>query len=175
MIKFICAILFHMKFEAEINNGIKMIKFAVLHWDYFENPGQAAFTGFMNVVIIILVEAINLWNLSQITEGVYDIIFDFIALGIIAEFDEYFLEIYRFTEMRPLFDRVKLKFDRMRTIKRQRPTLREERMDKLAHNIKQNLKVFVKLANKQEKPVEEISWYEHLYLCCMGSSNHSDT
>ena len=148
LVKFICAILFHLKFEAEIRNGIQMIKYAVLHWDYFEYPIAAASTGLINALIIILVEVINLWNLANITEGVYDLIFDFIALGIIAEFDDYFLEVYRFTEMRPLFDGMNIRFERSKTIKRERPSPREERMEKVAQKIKQYLKSFEKLVKK---------------------------
>jgi len=53
----------------------------------------------MSASMIVLVEVINLWNLSNITEGTYDLMFDFIALGIIAEFDDYFIEVYRYSSM----------------------------------------------------------------------------
>ena len=33
IVKFICAILFHYKFESEIRNGLKMMKYAALHVD----------------------------------------------------------------------------------------------------------------------------------------------
>lgn len=104
LVKFICAILFHFKFETEIRNGLSMMKYVALHTDYFENPGRAFFMGWVNVVIIVLVEIINLWNLSNITEGgTNDLMFDFIALGIIAEFDDYFIEIYKYSPIAPLY------------------------------------------------------------------------
>ena len=99
LVKFICAVLFHFKFETEIRSSLQMMKFAALHSDYFENPTRAWFQGFVNMIVVILVEIINLWNLSNITEGVYSLMFDFIALGIIAEFDDYFIEIYRDTNL----------------------------------------------------------------------------
>ena len=99
VVKFICAILFHFKFESEIRNGLKMMKYAALHVDEFENVGMAFLMGLSNMLVIYIVEVINLWNLSSMTEGTYQIIFDFIALGVIAEFDDYFIEIYRYTRL----------------------------------------------------------------------------
>lgn len=55
--------------------------------------------------MILMVEFINLWNLSNITEGgTYSLMFDFIALGIIAEFDDYFVELYSDTQLSPLIE-----------------------------------------------------------------------
>ena len=59
--------------------------------------------------MIILVEFINLWNLSNITEGVKDLMFDFIALGIIAEFDDYFIRLYGNSTLTPMIG-MNLKF-----------------------------------------------------------------
>ena len=98
MVKFICAILFHFKFENEIRHGLSMMKYAAMHYDNFEMPIRAFCIGMTNFVMIFLVEFINLWNLSNITEGgTYSLMFDFIALGIIAEFDDYFVELYEGT------------------------------------------------------------------------------
>ena len=66
--------------------------------------------GFINMVVIVLVEIINLWNLSNITEGTYSLMFDFIALGIIAEFDDYFIEIYRLSSISYLIGELSLTF-----------------------------------------------------------------
>ena len=43
LVKFICAVLFHFKFETEIRSSIQMMKFAALHSEYFENPIRAWF------------------------------------------------------------------------------------------------------------------------------------
>lgn len=131
LIKFICAVLFHFKFETEIRNGLAMMKYAALHSDYFENPGSAFFMGFINMVVIIIVEIINLWNLSNITEGTYSLMFDFIALGIIAEFDDYFIEIYRYSNLSYLIDELQLTFDRTVQPKRILPNLKEVKLERL--------------------------------------------
>ena len=108
-----------------------MMKFAALHSDYFDAPLKAWFQGFINMVVVVLVEIINLWNLSNITEGVYSLMFDFIALGIIAEFDDYFIEIYRDTNLEPLISELELTFDRTKSPKRQLPNLKDIKLEKL--------------------------------------------
>ena len=72
-----------------------MMKYVYLHSDYFDSPNKAFLLGLLQASTIFLVELVNLWNLSTITGGPSDLMFDFIALGIIAEFDDYFLEIYK--------------------------------------------------------------------------------
>ena len=69
IVKFICAILFHFKFETEIRSGFKMMKYAALHYEKFDYPWFAAGVGMTNSVIVILVEVINLLNLANITGG----------------------------------------------------------------------------------------------------------
>ena len=114
VVKFICAILFHFKFKSEIGNGLKMMKYAALHQDEFENAGMAFIMGLSNMVVIYIVEVILLWNLSSMTDGTYQIIFDFIALGVIAEFDDHFLEIYRYTRLSHLITSIEITFTQMR-------------------------------------------------------------
>lgn len=67
------------------------MKYVAVHFDKFENPTAAYAMGLIQATTITMVEGINLWNLSNITSGsTKDLMFDFIALGIIAEFDDYF-------------------------------------------------------------------------------------
>ena len=118
IVKFICAILFHFKFEAELNNGLRMMKYVAMHESYFKHPYAAFFMGFLDMCMIFGVEFINLWNLSNITEGgVHSLMFDFIALGIIAEFDDYFFELYKYVEIAGLVD-IALTFENVKTPKR---------------------------------------------------------
>ena len=101
------------------------------------------------MIVVILVEIINLWNLSNITEGVYSLMFDFIALGIIAEFDDYFIEIYRDTNLEPIISTLELKFDRTKSPKRHLPNLKEIKLEKLMQKIRENLKDFGNLCDDQ--------------------------
>ena len=82
-----------------------MMRYAALHPEKFAYPGLAAIVGLLNAVLVFLVELINLWNLSNITGGdTSELMFDFIALGIVAEFDDYFIEIYRYSNLSPFID-----------------------------------------------------------------------
>ena len=94
VVKFICAALFHFKFEDELMNGLDIMKYVAMHPHNFKNYKMAFLMGFLDMGMIFFVEFINLWNLSNITEGVHSLMFDFIALGIIAEFDDYFYVLY---------------------------------------------------------------------------------
>ena len=126
LVKFICAILFHFKFETEISSSLSMMKYAAIHSDDFVSPLKAFFMGFVNMIIIVMVEVINLWNLSNITEGgVNALMFDFIALGIIAEFDDYFVEIYMNSDLDPLIEDLVLTFERTKRPKRRLPDMDE--------------------------------------------------
>ena len=69
IVKFICALLFHFKFESEIRNGLQMMKYVALHTDHFEFPKRAFLIGMINFLILNLVEFINMWNLSNLSEG----------------------------------------------------------------------------------------------------------
>lgn len=101
-----------------MRNGLDMMKYCAMHYDKFENPGRAFVIGFTQMAMIVLVEVINLWNLSNITEGgTYSIMFDFIALGIIAEFDDYFIELYKSTSLEQLLA-AELVFQNVKSSKR---------------------------------------------------------
>ena len=116
--KFICAALFHFKFEAELKNGMMMMKYVAMHPHNFKYYKTAFLMGFFDMIMIIFCEFINLWNLSNINEGVHSLIFDFIALGIIAEFDDYFFELYRYVSISNLIE-IELVFENVKKPKRQ--------------------------------------------------------
>ena len=151
-----------------------MMKYAAMHSDYFMYPFRAFMMGFVNMVMIMLVEIINLWNLSNITEGTYSLMFDFIALGIIAEFDDYFVEIYKDSDLDPLIDGDPLIFDRTKMPKRIVPNLRETKLEKWMVKIKENLKLFdshCKEQNSRNMPnnpdaAGEVSYCESCFNNC---------
>ena len=124
VIKFVCALLFHYKFETEIRQGLSMMKYVTMHPTYFDKPAKAFFIGLINATMIFFVELINLWNLSNITGGTSDLMFDFIALGIIAEFDDYFVEIYKGSNLEPLLG-VSFTFENTVKPKRELPLPKE--------------------------------------------------
>jgi len=91
IVKFIASILFHVKFESEIRNALSMMKFAIMHSKMFKNNSAAFFMGFIDFTAIVGIEFVMLWNLLNIEpRTVYSLMFDFISLAIVAEFDDYF-------------------------------------------------------------------------------------
>lgn len=142
LIKFICAVLFHFKFQTEMSNGLNMMKYCAMHYSSFENPIRAFLIGFTQMATILLVEIINLWNLSNITEGgTYSIMFDFIALGIIAEFDDYFMQLYKDSALEQLISS-ELVFENVKADKHALPNNRQVKLSKMLVKIKENLKLF---------------------------------
>jgi hypothetical protein len=119
-----------------------MMKYVAMHQSNFKYPYRAYLMGFLDMCMIFGVEIINLWNLSNITEGgVQTLMFDFIALGIIAEFDDYFFELYKHVEIRKLID-IELLFENVKTPKRKQRTLRQDKFDKSLGKTKVLLKEF---------------------------------
>ena len=107
--------------------------------------------GLVNAMVIVLVEIINLWNLSNITEGgTYSLMFDFIALGIIAEFDDYFIEIYRYSNINHLINDLTLTFENTAMPKRNLPNMKEIRIEQHLIKIRDSLKKFRDLCAKIE-------------------------
>ena len=154
IVRFICALLFHFKFEAEIRAGIEMMKYSAIHPNHFENPMRAFTIGVIQTMIVFIVEIINLWNLSNITEGgAYDLMFDFIALGIIAEFDDYFLELYKDTNLDPLIS-TELPYENFKTDKRKLPTKLEYEADYKLRKIRtalKDLKTLIRQCNQEDR------------------------
>ena len=92
----ICSFLFHCLFEQELRSGIKNMKYLSWHWNEFENKLQAFAVTFMQSSTVIIIEIILIWNLCTL-EDVVSIVQDFTALYIVAEFDDFFLEMFKQT------------------------------------------------------------------------------
>jgi hypothetical protein len=48
----------------------------------------------LHFLVNIFIEVVNIWNLTYIGE-ILDLVINYVALGCIFEFDEYFLEMYK--------------------------------------------------------------------------------
>ena len=66
------------------------MKFANNHPWLFRSWMQAYFIGFMQFIVVMVVEIVNLVILTT-NNTVMDIIMNFLALVILSEFDDYFL------------------------------------------------------------------------------------
>ena len=101
MVRFICAVLFHITFEQELRYAITNMKFIAYHSDRFQSKWTAFMMCFLQGSIVVLIEIVNIWNLANITQ-IDEIVMDYIALGIISEFDDCFFELYVNTQLAKL-------------------------------------------------------------------------
>jgi hypothetical protein len=92
------AFIFHFRFEPEIRMGLHMVKYISLHAEYFRNPGLAFVISVLYVWMALFTEFALHWNLLLITTSVKDIIFDFIALAVIADFHVMAFDMYSQTK-----------------------------------------------------------------------------
>ena len=75
-----------------------MMKFAVNHPWKFEDYKIAYAVGFMQMSMVVIVEFVNFVALIT-NNAVLDVVMNFLALVVIAEFDDYFYESSDFPEL----------------------------------------------------------------------------
>ena len=159
LVKFIAAILFHYKFEPEMRNALAMMKFAIMHSTKFESYILAFLMGLIDYSAIILLEFGLLWNLSNLQDNSFrQLMFDFIALGIVAEFDDYFAEIYRYSNVSGLiFGAAVVPLVITNTImpKRKKPSIKSEKIEEKLALIRRNLKKFRSLCKDEQASLDD--------------------
>ena len=89
VIRFICGIVMHYSIQNEFTEGLRMMKFVVNHPWKFRYVFSAFMIGFFKVLIASLVELLNIFVLCSNTE-VMEILYNFIALCVIIEFNDMF-------------------------------------------------------------------------------------
>ena len=87
--RFMCGIVLHVSLSGELNQGLNNMKYAVNHPWKFNNYKIAWFCGFMQAFNVFVVETVNFAALLT-NFTIIEIIMNFLALVVIAEFDEYF-------------------------------------------------------------------------------------
>ena len=87
--RFLCAIFLHISLDLKFREAFSMMKYALNHPWKFRNWLDAYFIGLAQLLVVLSVEGINLALLNTNT-NVMDILMNFLALIIIAEFDESF-------------------------------------------------------------------------------------
>jgi hypothetical protein len=70
------------------------MKFVALEHEKFELPYLSFMLAVVSFVVNFWIEVVNIWNLTYIGE-IFDLILNYVALGCIFEFDEYFVEMYK--------------------------------------------------------------------------------
>jgi len=86
--RFICATILHLSCVDEVHAGLQMMKYAVNHDYRFAHFSIAWMCGFLQYMSCLTVELANIGVICAAADTI-DIVFNFIALAIIAEFDNY--------------------------------------------------------------------------------------
>lgn len=87
--RFICVSMLHMVLFPEARQGMNVMKYALNHKDEFCSYLTVFIVGFMQFSMVISVEIVNMFYIC-IANEILDVIMNFIALAIIAEFDDMF-------------------------------------------------------------------------------------
>jgi hypothetical protein len=94
--RFLCAVVLHMSLQNELAQGLNKMKFALNH-SYKFKPGLgyvvAFFAGFLQTSMIMSVEIINIFSILSYPDTL-NVVICFLALAIIAQFDNYFYEAF---------------------------------------------------------------------------------
>lgn len=85
--RFIAMMVMHVVVTAEIQNGMKMMKYASNHYWKFSNPRLAWLAGLMQMAAMVCIAVVNYFVVT-ISDDVLTLAKDFTALLIIAEFDD---------------------------------------------------------------------------------------
>lgn len=72
---------------------MRMMKFASDHADMFPHPILSWLFPLFQLIAVIFVELVNMWNLTYIGD-IMDLVINYVALGAIFEFDENFYTMY---------------------------------------------------------------------------------
>ena len=96
--RFICGIVLHVSLSGELTQGMTMMKYAVNHHWKFVDYRMAYFTGFLQTSVVVAVELVNFVALITNTT-VLDIVMNFLALVVIADFDDFFFSAVKDSEL----------------------------------------------------------------------------
>ena len=96
--RFMCGIVLHVSLSGEIKQGLVNMKYALNHPWKFNNYQVAWLCGFMQAFNVFVVESVNFAALLT-NSTIIDIIMNFLALVVIAEFDEYFFSAVKNDEL----------------------------------------------------------------------------
>ena len=89
MCRFLCAVILHITLTDEVMQGFACMKYALNHPYKFRRWTDAYAVAFTQLMVVIVVEIVNLAILCT-NHTIMDIIMNFLALVIIADFDDYF-------------------------------------------------------------------------------------
>jgi hypothetical protein len=102
--RFICATILHLSLVDEVSHGLEMMKFSANHPYKFNMYSIAWLSGMLQTTSCLTVEIANIGVLCGANDTI-SIVFNFIALAIIAEFDNFVFSSMKTENMRELIER----------------------------------------------------------------------
>ena len=101
--RFCCGVILHMQLLYELSSGMNNMKFALNHDYRFESPNYAFLAGFMQAFSIFMIEFVNF--IVILTSNTYlNVVMNFMALAIIAVFDDAFFSDLTNEKLREIID-----------------------------------------------------------------------
>ena len=92
-IKVLCSIMLHLSLQPQVNFSLERMQYLIRHPENFEEFAMPFCICFMKFLVEICQEFVCLAIVST-TNGLKDVVMDYIALGVISELDEiYFMSI----------------------------------------------------------------------------------
>ena len=91
--RFICTIILHLALLDEVRRSVRNIKYAINHPYMFHSWFVAYLVGFMQASATIFVEIISVIVIC-LQQDPMDIVFNFIALSVITQFDDFIYESF---------------------------------------------------------------------------------
>lgn len=99
--RFIAGTILHLSLLDEVTRGVHNLKFALNHPYLFQSWIKAATVGFLQAFIVLCVEFCNI-EIILTSENPLDIVYNFVVLGIISEFDDFVYSSLRNESMKLL-------------------------------------------------------------------------
>ena len=88
-LRFLCTALMHLQVEADVRQGLRMMKYSSNHPHEFSAPINSFLTGLMQAITGVLTELACILYLASVNAEI-DVIIRFIALGSIAKVDDFY-------------------------------------------------------------------------------------
>lgn len=86
--KFICGLILHLALFEKFSKAVMLMKFAMNHEDVFDSPGAAYTVALLQATVNFSVEVLNI-AVILMSEDTSSVVMNFVALAIIAEFDDF--------------------------------------------------------------------------------------
>jgi len=101
--RFTCGFCLHMALQHQMKAGMNHIKLVLNHPYRFQNPSEPLTLGFMQTFASISIEIVNLIVILT-SNTILDVVMNFMALAVIAEFAEFFYSAQSHTIMNDIID-----------------------------------------------------------------------